>query len=264
MLIGVPKEIKVHEYRIGLVPANVRELVAHGHQVIVETGAGNAIGAGDEQYQTAGASIVKSAQEVFERAQLIVKVKEPQSSERKWLKSGQILFTYLHLAPDIEQTQDLIDSGATCIAYETVTDDSGGLPLLAPMSEVAGRLAVQAGAYFLEKAHGGLGILLGGVPGVEPARVTVIGGGIVGTHAIDTALGLGAAVTVLDCNIDVLRKLSKQFGHHLHTVYSTAEAIEHHCTIADLVIGGVLVAGAVAPKLITRDIVRGMRSGSTS
>ena len=262
MLIGVPKEIKVHEYRIGLVPANVRELVAHGHQVMVEIGAGNAIGAGDEQYQAAGASIAKSAQEVFERAQLIVKVKEPQSSERKWLKSGQMLFTYLHLAPDREQTQDLIDCGATCIAYETVTDGNGGLPLLAPMSEVAGRLAVQAGAYFLEKAHGGLGILLGGVPGVEPARVTVIGGGIVGTHAIDAALGLGAAVTVLDCNIDVLRKLNKQFGHRLHTVYSTAEAIEQHCTIADLVIGGVLVAGAVAPKLITRDIIRGMRPGS--
>ncbi|MDD2933184.1 MAG: alanine dehydrogenase [Methylotenera sp.] len=262
MLIGVPKEIKVREYRVGLVPANVRELVAHGHEVIVESGAGNGIGALDQQYQAAGATIVKSAQETFERAQLIIKVKEPQALERKWLKPGQILFTYLHLAPDPEQTQDLVSSGATCIAYETVTADGGGLPLLAPMSEVAGRLAVQAGAYFLEKAHGGAGILLGGVTGVEPARVTIIGGGIVGANAIDVALGMGAIVTLLDRNIDVLRNLSKQFGHRLHTVYSTTDAIEHHCSIADLVIGAVLVAGAAAPKLITRNIVSKMKPGS--
>ena len=193
---------------------------------------------------------------------MIVKVKEPQAVERKWLRPGQILFTYLHLAPDPEQANDLIDSGATCIAYETVTADGGGLPLLAPMSEVAGRLSVQAGAYFLEKTHGGLGVLLGGVPGVEPAIVTVIGGGVVGTHAIDVALGMGAAVSVLDRNVNVLRNLRKQFGHRLNTVYSTSEAIEYHCNIADLVIGGVLVAGAATPKLITRDIVRGMKPGS--
>lgn len=262
MLIGVPKEIKVREYRVGLVPANVRELVTRGHEVIVEASAGDGIGAGDEQYQMAGATIIKSAQEIFERAKLIVKVKEPQAIERQWLRPGQILFTYLHLAPDPDQANDLIDSGATCIAYETVTAGGGGLPLLAPMSEVAGRLSVQAGAYFLEKTHGGLGILLGGVPGVEPAIVTVIGGGVVGTHAIDVALGMGATVTVLDRNVDALRNLRKQFGHRLNTVYSTTEAIEHHCSIADLVIGGVLIAGAAAPKLITHDIVRSMRPGS--
>jgi len=262
MLVGVPKEIKVREYRVGLVPANVRELVAHGHKVIVESGAGDGIGAEDKQYEAAGAFIVQSPQEIFERAQLIVKVKEPQAVERSWLKPGQILFTYLHLAPDPEQTHDLVNSGATCIAYETVTADNGSLPLLAPMSEVAGRLAVQAGAHFLEKTHGGLGILLGGVVGVEPARVTVIGGGVVGTNAIDVALGMGAAVTVLDRNIDVLHNFHKQFGHRLNTVYSTAEAIEHHCSIADLVVGAVLIAGAATPKLITRDIVRNMKQGS--
>lgn len=262
MLIGVPKEIKVREYRVGLVPANVRELVAHGHKVIVESGAGDGIGAEDKQYEAAGAFIVQSPQEIFERAQLIVKVKEPQAVERSWLKPGQILFTYLHLAPDPEQTHDLVKSGATCIAYETVTADNGSLPLLAPMSEVAGRLAVQAGAHFLEKTHGGLGILLGGVVGVEPARVTVIGGGVVGTNAIDVALGMGAAVSVLDRNIDVLHNLHKQFGRRLNTVYSTAEAIEHHCSIADLVVGAVLIAGAATPKLITRDIVRNMKPGS--
>lgn len=262
MLIGVPKEIKVREYRVGLVPANVRELVAHGHQVIVETGAGAGIGADDVQYQAAGAIIVSSPQEIFERAELIVKIKEPQAIERKWLKPSQILFTYLHLAPDFEQTRDLIDSGASCIAYETVTADDGGLPLLAPMSEVAGRLAIQAGAYFLEKAHGGSGILLGGVTGVEQAKVTVIGGGVVGTNAVDVALGMGASVTVLDRNLTTLRQLRRQFGPHLNTVYSTMEAIEHHCIIADLVIGAVLVTGAAAPKLITRDIVKRMKSGS--
>jgi alanine dehydrogenase len=262
MLIGVPREIKVREFRVGLVPGSVRELVAHGHEVIVESGAGAGIGADDESYQAAGATIVATPQEVFEHAQLIVKVKEPQAVERKWLKLGQILFTYLHLAPDAEQAKDLVASGATCIAYETVTSEGGALPLLAPMSEVAGRLSVQAGAYFLEKAHGGLGILLGGVPGVEPAKVAVIGGGVVGTHAIDVALGMGATVTVLDRNVDVLRRLRQQFGHRLNTIYSTGEAIEHHSISADLVIGAALVAGATAPKLITRDIVRRMRPGS--
>ena len=262
MLIGVPKEIKVREYRVGLVPASVRELVSHGHEVIVETHAGLGIGVSDSQYQMAGASIVATAQEVFKRAELIVKVKEPQLYERQWLSPGQILFTYLHLAPDPEQANDLIDSGASCIAYETVTADNGTLPLLAPMSEVAGRLSVQAGAYFLEKAHGGSGILLGGVSGVEPAKVTVIGGGVVGMHAIDVALGMGAAVTVLDRNNTVLLNLRKQFGHRLNTVFSTSEAIEQHCISADLVICAVLIAGATAPKLITHDIVRGMKPGS--
>jgi len=262
MLIGVPKEIKVREYRVGLVPANVRELVAHGHEVIVETGAGAGIGADDAQYQAAGAVIADSALEIFDSAELIVKIKEPQAAERKLLKPGQILFTYLHLAPDLEQTRDLLDSGATCIAYETVTADDGGLPLLAPMSEVAGRLSVQAGAYFLEKAHGGSGILLGGVPGVAPAQVAVIGGGVVGTHAIDVALGMGAAVTVLDRNLLNLRRLRNQFGQRLNTIYSTAEAIEHYCLLADLVIGAVLVTGATTPKLITHDIVRRMKPGS--
>jgi alanine dehydrogenase len=262
MLIGVPKEIKVREYRVGLVPANVRELVAHGHQVLVETGAGTGIGADDTQYQAAGATVVNFAQEVFERAELIIKIKEPQAIERKWLKSGQILFTYLHLAPDVEQTRDLLDSGATCIAYETVTAEDGGLPLLAPMSEVAGRLAIQAGAYFLEKAHGGSGILLGGVTGVEQAKVTVIGGGVVGSNAVDVALGMGASVTVLDSNLATLRQLRRQFGPHLNTVYSTMEALDHYCTSADLVIGAVLVTGAAAPRLITRDIVQRMKPGS--
>jgi len=261
MLIGVPKEIKVQEYRVGLVPENVRELVSRGHEVLVEAGAGIGISATDEHYLAAGATIVYSAQALFKSAELIVKVKEPQAVERQWLQSGQMLFTYLHLAPDPQQAIDLIDSGASCIAYETVTG-RGGLPLLAPMSEVAGRLAVQAGAYFLEKAHGGLGILLGGIPGVEPAMVNVLGGGVVGVHAIDVALGMGANVTVLDRNIDVLHKLQKQFGHRLHTVSSTADAIEQYCVMADLVIGAVLIPGASAPKLITREIVSRMKSGS--
>ncbi len=262
MLIGVPKEIKVREYRVGLVPDSVRELIAHGHSVMVETGAGAGIGADDSQYQAAGAVIAQSAQAVFAQAQLIVKVKEPQTNERQWLKPGQILFTYLHLAPDREQTVDLINSGASCIAYETVTADDGSLPLLAPMSEVAGRLAIQAGAYFLEKAHGGSGILLGGIAGVAPAKVTVIGGGIVGANAIDVALGMGASVTVVDKNTNVLRHLDKQFGHRLNTIYSTTASIEHHCATADIVVGAVLVAGAAAPKLITHDIVRKMNPGS--
>lgn len=261
MLIGVPKEIKVQEYRVGLVPENVRELVSRGHEVLVEAGAGIGISATDADYIAAGATILHSAQSVFRSAELIVKVKEPQATERLWLQAGQMLFTYLHLAPDPQQASELMKSGATCIAYETVTG-KGGLPLLAPMSEVAGRLAVQAGAYFLEKAHGGLGILLGGIPGVAPAQVTILGGGVVGLHAIDVALGMGANVTVLDRNIETLRKLQKQFGHRLHTVCSTTSAIEQHCLTADLVIGAVLVPGASAPKLITREMVARMKTGS--
>ncbi len=262
MLIGVPKEIKVREYRVGLVPANVRELTERGHSVIVETQAGAGIGATDDLYEAAGATIVQTAAEIFAKAEMVVKVKEPQAAERKQLRPGQILFTYLHLAPDPEQTNDLIASGATCIAYETVTSAQGTLPLLAPMSEVAGRLSIQAGAYFLEKAHGGLGTLLGGVPGVDPAKVVIIGGGVVGTHAAHIALGMAAEVWVIDRNVDVLRNLWKQFGRPLNTVFSTRDAIEQHCTSADLVIGGVLLPGAAAPKLITREIVRRMKPGS--
>lgn len=262
MMIGVPKEIKSREYRVGLVPANVRELTERGHQVLVETNAGVGIGAGDDLYELAGATIVPTAADVFAAADMVVKVKEPQAVERKQLRPGQILFTYLHLAPDPEQTSDLIASGSTCVAYETVTSAQGTLPLLAPMSEVAGRLSIQAGAYFLEKAHGGRGTLLGGVPGVDPAKVVVIGGGVVGTHAIDIALGMGAEVWCLDRSVEVLRRLWTQFGRPLNTVFSTRDAIEQHCASADLVIAGVLLPGAAAPKLITRDIVRRMKPGS--
>lgn len=262
MIIGVPKEIKVREYRVGLVPASVRELTSSGHKVVVETGAGLGIGMSDADYVTAGASIAKNAAEVFDKSEMIVKVKEPQAPERKMLKRGQVLFTYLHLAPDREQATDLIASGATCIAYETVTSATGGLPLLAPMSEVAGRMSIQAGAYFLEKAHGGLGMLLGGVPGVDPAKVVIIGGGVVGTHAAAIALGMGAEVWVLDRNTEVLRNLWKQFGRPLNTVYSTRDAVEKHCASADLVVGGVLIAGGAAPKLVTSKIVKSMKPGS--
>jgi len=262
MLIGVPREIKVREYRVGLVPSSVREVVAHGHQVIVETGAGEGIGMTDAAYETAGASVVGSAAEIFERSEMIIKVKEPQAVERKQLSAGQILFTYLHLAPDPEQTDDLLESGATCIAYETVTSPSGGLPLLAPMSEVAGRMSIQAGAYFLEKAHGGLGMLLGGVPGVDPAKVVVLGGGVVGTHAIHIALGMGADVWVLDRNNDQLRRLWSQFGRPLNTVYSIRDAVEHHVSQADLVIGSVLIPGAAAPKLVSAELISRMKPGS--
>jgi alanine dehydrogenase len=262
MLIGVPKEIKVREYRVGLTPTSVRELTAQGHQVLVETGAGDGIGSPDGEYVRAGASIAATATEIFTKAEMIVKVKEPQAGERALLRPGQVLFTYLHLAPDPAQTNDLIKSGATCIAYETVTSPSGSLPLLAPMSEVAGRMAVQAGAYFLEKAHGGHGVLIGGVPGVDPAKVVVIGGGVVGTHAVDVALGLGANVWVLDRNVDVLRRLWAQFGRELNTATSTRDALDRHLSDADLVICGVLIAGAAAPKLITREHVRSMKKGS--
>jgi alanine dehydrogenase len=262
MLIGVPKEIKVHEYRVGLVPSSVREVVAHGHEVIIETGAGDGIGMTDEAYQAAGASIVGSAKEVFDRSEMVIKVKEPQAVERKQLSKDQILFTYLHLAPDPAQADDLLESGATCIAYETVTSPSGGLPLLAPMSEVAGRMSIQAGAYFLEKAHGGLGVLLGGVPGVDPAKVVVLGGGVVGTHAIHIALGMGADVWVLDRNNDQLRRLWAQFDRPLNTVYSTRDAVEHHVSQADLVIGSVLIPGAAAPKLVSAELIKQMKPGA--
>ena len=262
MLIGVPKESKVHEYRVGLIPDNVRELVARGHEVMVETEAGAAIGMTDAEYEIAGARIAQSAADIFADAEMVVKVKEPLAPERAMLREGQILFTYLHLAADPDQAAELIESGATCIAYETVTSSSGGLPLLAPMSEVAGRMAVQAGAYFLEKTHRGLGILLGGVPGVDPGKVVVIGGGVVGTHAIHIALGMGADVWVLDRNVDQLRRLWRQFGRPLNTVFSTRHAIERHCVAADLVIGGVLVPGAAAPKLVSAELIGRMKPGA--
>ncbi|MBV8961898.1 MAG: alanine dehydrogenase [Hyphomicrobiales bacterium] len=262
MLIGVPKEIKVREYRVGLVPANVRELILHGHAVIAERGAGEGIGVSDAEYETAGAKIVPSAADVWANAEMVVKVKEPQAEERKRMRKGQVLFTYLHLAPDPDQTRDLVESGAICIAYETVTSPNGGLPLLAPMSEVAGRMSIQAGAYFLEKAHGGLGVLLGGVPGVDPAKVVILGGGVVGTHAAHIALGMGAEVWVLDRNVDVLKNLWRQFGRPLNTVFSTREAVEKHCRTADLVVGGVLIPGAAAPKLVDRKLVSEMKPGS--
>lgn len=259
MRIGIPKEIKVREYRVGIVPANVRELAVRGHEIIVESGAGAGIAATDADYVAAGASIVATAREVFDTAELIVKVKEPLAIERPMLRSGQLLFTFLHLAPDPDQALDLVASGATCIAYETVTAEDGSLPLLAPMSEVAGRLSVQAGAHFLERTQGGKGILLGGVPGVVPAKVVVIGGGVVGTHAIEVAVGMGAEVWVLDHNLETLRRLWARFGRTINTVFSTHEAVARHCADADLVIGAVLVAGATAPKIITRDIVRSMK-----
>ncbi len=262
MRIGVPKEVKVHEYRVGLTPSSVREVTAHGHEVVVERGAGSGIGMTDEQYVGAGATIAASAAEVFAAADMIVKVKEPQAGERKLLRPGQVLFTYLHLAPDPEQTRELVESGAVCIAYETVTSPTGGLPLLAPMSEVAGRMSVQVGAYFLEKTHGGHGILLGGVPGVDPAKVVVLGGGVVGTHAIFIALGMGAEVWVIDRNPDALTRLWAHFGRPLNTVFSTRDAIERHVVGADLVIGGVLIPGAAAPKLVSANLVRRMRPGA--
>ncbi len=262
MRIGVPKEIKIREYRVGLTPTNVRELVAHGHSVAVEHNAGAGIGMTDQHYAAAGARIVADAAAVFADAELIVKVKEPLAPERAMLRKGQTLFTYLHLAPDPAQAHDLMASGATCVAYETVTSPAGGLPLLAPMSEVAGRMSIQVGAYFLEKAHGGLGMLLGGVPGVDPAKVVVLGGGVVGTHAVHIALGMGADVWVLDRSVDVLRRLWTQFDRPLNTVFSTRDAVEQHVAAADLVIGGVLIPGAAAPKLVTADLIRRMKPGS--
>lgn len=262
MLIGVPKEIKNHEYRVGLTPAAVKEFVTHGHQVMVEDIAGAAIGFDNDQYIAAGATIIGSAEEIFAKAEMIVKVKEPQPNECKMLREGQILYTYLHLAPDPTQTQLLVESGATCIAYETVTDNRNGLPLLAPMSEVAGRMAVQAGAHYLEKSHGGSGTLLGGVPGVAPGKVLVIGGGVVGTNAAKMAIGLGADVTILDRSLTRLRELDDIFANQLKTVYSTIDAIEYYSSKADLVVGAVLIPGAAAPKLFTRDHITEMKEGS--
>src|ERR1700729_3333452 len=262
MKIGVPKEIKIHEYRVGRVPAGVRELVDSGHQVIVQSGAGAGIGFDDSHYQAAGASISRKVEDIFGSADLIVKVKEPQLSECKMLRSNQTLFTYLHLAADREQTMALLASGATAIAYETVTAPDGSLPLLTPMSEVAGRRSVQVGANCLQKANGGFGVLLGGVPGVAPAKVVVLGGGVSGTHAVEMAVGLRADVTVVDRSVKRLRELSAIFGSQLKTVYSTAHAIERLVRDADLVIGAVLVAGAAAPKLVTRAMVRAMKPGT--
>ncbi|MCP8939051.1 alanine dehydrogenase [Alsobacter sp. SYSU M60028] len=262
MRVGVPKEIKNHEYRVGLVPSSVAELIHHGHEVLVETGAGLGSGIPDADYSAAGATLVDSTDAVFDRAEMIVKVKEPQADERARLRPGQVLFTYLHLAPDPEQTQDLVKSGATCIAYETVTSPTGGLPLLTPMSEVAGRLAPQVGAHCLEKAAGGRGILLGGVPGVPAAEVVILGGGVSGTHAATIALGMGANVTVVDRSADVLRRLATQFGTGVRTIFSTRDAVREIVKRADLLIGCVLIPGAAAPKLVTRDMLKTMKPGS--
>ena len=262
MLIGTPREIKNHEYRVGLTPAGVRELVAHGHQVMIQAGAGVGIGLSDEVYRAAGAEIVATAQEIFKRAEMIIKVKEPQPGECAMLREGQILFTYLHLAPDPEQTKALVASKCVAIAYETVTDARGGLPLLAPMSEVAGRMSIQAGAHALEKAQGGNGVLMGGVPGVAPAEVVVIGGGVVGYNAARVAVGMGANVTILDRSLPRLAWLDTVFDGRLKTLYSTADALEKSVSEADLVIGAVLVPGAAAPKLVTRAMLKLMKPGA--
>ena len=262
MLIGVPKEIKNHEYRIGLTPAGVKELIANGHQVMVEFNGGDAIGFSNDQYVAAGAEIVEQASDIFARADMIIKVKEPQPVECEMLRPGQLLFTYLHLAPDPKQTELLIKSGCTAIAYETVTDNAGTLPLLAPMSEVAGRMSIQAGAHHLEKAQGGCGVLLGGVPGVAPAKVLIIGGGVVGTQAARMAVGMGADVTILDRSLTRLKQLDTEFDGRLRTIYSTADAIEEYSSEADLVIGAVLIPGAAAPKLITKAHLKAMKKGA--
>ena len=262
MLVGVPKEIKVHEYRVGLTPSSVRELVAHGHKVVVQASAGAAIGLTDDTYKAAGADIAPTAADVFARADMIVKVKEPQPAEIAMLRPGQLLFTYLHLAPDPEQTAGLLKSDCVAIAYETVTDSRGGLPLLAPMSEVAGRMSIQAGAHCLEMEQGGRGMLLGGVPGVPAAKVVIIGGGVVGANAARMAMGLEAHVTVIDRSLPRLAELDLQFGAMLNTVYSTIDAIEEQVLTADLVVGAVLLPGAAAPKLISESMVRRMKKGS--
>ena len=259
MRVGCPKEIKNHEYRVGLTPGSVREYVAHGHDVLIETGAGAGIGADDNAYRAAGAKIAASTEEIFAKSDMIVKVKEPQPAEWAQLREGQILYTYLHLAPDPDQTRGLLESGVTAIAYETVTDERGGLPLLAPMSEVAGRLAIQAGATALQKANGGRGVLLGGVPGVLPGKVAVIGGGVVGLNAAKMAVGLGADVTIIDRSIPRLRQLDDIFNGRIHTRYSTVEAIEEECFSADLIVGAVLIPGAAAPKLVSREMLSGMK-----
>ena len=262
MRVGVPSEIKVHEYRVGLTPGAVREYAAHGHQVIVQSGAGAGIMASDDAYRAAGAEIAATAAEIFASCDMIVKVKEPQPSEWVQLRSGQLLFTYLHLAPDPEQAKGLIASGCTAIAYETVTDDRGTLPLLAPMSEVAGRLAIEAAGEAMRRSEGGAGILLGGVPGVPAGRVTVLGGGVVGTHAARMAVGLGAEVTIVDRSIPRLRQLDEMFNGRVRTRYSTLETIDHEISIADAVIGAVLIPGASAPRLVTREMLKRMKPGS--
>jgi alanine dehydrogenase len=262
MKVGVPKEIKPQEYRVGLAPAAVRALTTRGHQVLVEVGAGAAIGFDDAAYRAAGAQVLDSPGAVFDEAELIVKVKEPQPPERARLRPDHTLFSYLHLAPDVAQTRDLLASGACCIAYETVTDAAGHLPLLAPMSEVAGRLAVQAGAHCLEMAQGGRGVLLGGVPGVAPARVVVIGAGVVGRNALAMAVGLGADVTVLDRDLAVLRRLDERLGNRIRTLAASEQNLEEAVLAADLVIGAVLIPGARAPRLIGRDLVARMRRGA--
>jgi alanine dehydrogenase len=262
MLIGVPKEIKSHEYRVGLVPASVRELCHQGHEVVVEARAGAGIGFGDDDYRAAGASVVDTAKEVFDTAEMLVKVKEPQPAECEMLRAGQILFTYLHLAADRALTERLLAAGIVGIAYETVTGSHHHLPLLAPMSEVAGRMSIQIGAHYLEKGPGGAGILLGGVPGVEAARVCIIGGGVSGINAARMAMGLEAKVTVLERSLARLDELDMRFGGQLNTIYSTVDAIEQNVRAADLVVGAVLVPGAQAPKLVTEDMIKGMRPGS--
>lgn len=262
MIVGVPKEIKAQECRVGLVPSSVREITSLGAEVLIQKGAGLGIGISDEIYMASGAKIVNTAEEIFAQSELVIKVKEPQQEECKQLRPGQTIFTYLHLAPDPKQTQLLVDSGCTAIAYETVTEQNGGLPLLTPMSQVAGRMSIQAGAHCLEKAQGGSGVLLGGVPGVASAEVVVIGGGVVGTNAIRMAMGMEAQVTVLDKSLKRLQELDFQFGSKLNTIFATKESIETYVTQADLVIGAVLVPGAAAPKLVTRDMLKRMRPGS--
>jgi alanine dehydrogenase len=262
MLIGVPREVKNHEYRVGLAPESVAEVVRMGHSVLVETNAGAGIGADDAAYKAVGAEIAADAATVFGRAEMIVKVKEPQATERAMLRPDQILFTYLHLAADLEQTRDLVASGVTAIAYETVTDAAGGLPLLKPMSQVAGRMSIQAGATALEKAHGGRGVLLGGVPGVEPARVVILGGGVVGFHAAENAVGLGADVTIFDKSSSALERLSMHFGARARVLHAHQDAVAAAVAGADLVIGAVLVPGAAAPKLVTRRMLGTMRRGA--
>lgn len=262
MLIGCPREVKAQEYRVGMTPATCREAIAHGHEVVVETGAGVGAGFPDEMYAAAGARIVSAAPQIFAEADMIVKVKEPQPAERAMLREGQVLFTYLHLAPDRPQTEDLLKSGCTAIAYETVTDHAGGLPLLAPMSEVAGRLAPQVGAWALQKANGGRGVLMGGVPGVGPAQVTVIGGGVVGTHAARIAAGMGADVTVLDRSLPRLRYLDDVFGGLFKTRYSSTDSTEELVLQSELVVGAVLVPGAAAPQLVRRAQLSRMKPGA--
>ena len=262
MIIGVPKEVKNHEYRVGLTPAAANEFIQHGHTVLVETHAGEGIGFSDDDYEVAGAQIIDTAKAIFSQAEMIIKVKEPQPFECEMLRPDQILYTYLHLAPDPVQTELLVKSKAICIAYETVTDNAGTLPLLAPMSEVAGRMAIQAGAHYLEKAQGGNGTLLGGVPGVAPGNVVIIGGGVVGTNAAKMAVGLGADVTILDRSLPRLRELDDIFNGRVRTVYSTTDAIAQYSAQADLVVGAVLIPGAAAPKLLTREHIANMKKGA--